>query len=89
MGGAALAAFRSQCLAEQWDLTVCSLADLRQRLVDLFPNAESTLTRKLASMTFRAKSMMSDLVKFRYLAKHSTFGKMLDATTYIRSCAPK
>ena len=58
----------------------------RQRLVDLFPNAESSLTRKLASMTFCAKSMMSDLVKFRHFAKHSSLGKMLDANECRRPC---
>ena len=83
LSGAALAAFGSAPLGRAvGGLSVCSLADLR--LVDLFPNAEATLTRKLASITFRAKSMILDLVK-SVTSLSTRVLAMLDANDYVYS----
>ena len=81
--GAALAAFQTRCLAENWDLADCSLDVLRKRLAALFPNAEHKLTSKLTTMTFRAKHLVQDLITFRHCARFSSFAQMLDRNEFL------
>lgn len=76
--GPAHAAFRSQCLAQDWDMAACSPELLLHRLTQLFPHAETALTKQLNDMTFSAATMVSDLQVFRQCARHSSWKRMLD-----------
>ena len=83
LAGAALATFKSKCMAEHWDLSACEMPLLRKRIFALFPNAEAILTRKLNSMTFRVKHLSQDLMTFRHYARHSSFAQMLDHNEFL------
>ena len=83
LAGAALATFKSKCMAEKWDLSACDMPLLRKRMAALFPNAEAILTRKLNSMTFRVKHLSQDLMTLGHYARHSSFAQMLDQNEFL------
>ena len=76
--GPAHIAFRTQCMAQNWDMTACSPELFLSRLTKLFPHAEAALTRQLHNMRFSAATMVSDLQLFRQCARHSSWKRVLD-----------